>query len=54
MYLAKSDWNWRVLLNTGVGAILSAFAQMSKAIGDVSTSQMLLGVRVHLELSELL
>ena len=27
---------------------------MSKAIGDVSTSQMLLGVQVHLELSELL
>ena len=39
IYLAKSDWNWQVLLKTGVWAILSAFAQMSKAIGDVSTSQ---------------
>ena len=45
IYLAKSDWNWWVLLKTGVWEILSAFAQMSKAIGDVSTSQCFWGYR---------
>ena len=48
----KSDWNWRVWLQMRVRAILSALAQMSRAKGDVSTWQMLLGVWVRLELTE--
>ena len=38
----KSDWNWRVWLQTRVWAILSTLTQMSRAKRDVSTWQMLL------------
>ena len=38
----KSDWNWRVWLQTRVWAVLSTLTQMSRAKRDVSTWQMLL------------